>query len=127
MAMQFRIRGGNVQILRETGAEGGRKREPIGLASLSTGELNPRAQTTLSDADRAEITAWVDRHRDIEKRRQEMQFQTLPQLLAEVADWIGEATPEDVQPYADDLQDGMRQMRVALTRKLGGGKRAAED
>lgn len=118
--LQFRIRGTNVQIFRAMPEGAGRKREPVGNASLQTGELSPRPQAQLTEADRAQISTWIERHRGIERTRQLSQFQTLPQHLAEVADWIAEASAEEVRPFAEDLQDAMRQVRVAMTRKLDG-------
>ncbi|HYZ31596.1 MAG TPA: hypothetical protein VE684_04855 [Crenalkalicoccus sp.] len=125
--MQFRIRGAVAQIVKPVAGEGGKERpQPVGTVTLASGELNPRAQAALSEAERAEVARWVARHREVEARRREVQFQTLPTLLAEVADWVQEAEAGQLAPYQEDVQQALRQLRVALTRKLGSGAGAEE-
>ena len=122
--MHFRVRGNNVQIVKtQTDAASGKAvSKPVGSASLASGAINEKAAAALTEAEKQTVQAWIARHQAIQQQKREVEFRTLADRLAEVASWVRGADAELVEEHAEDIQDGLRNLRRALGRKLGRSK-----
>lgn len=123
--MHFRVRGSNVQIVRSVAdpASGKAKSQPIGSASLKTGEISPKALAALAPAEVTEAQAWIARHREVEARRRELAFEDLPATLTGLREWVREADPTKIDPVREEVVRGLGRLRAALSNR----KRKGED
>lgn len=119
--MHFRVRGNNVQIVRsETDpATNKAKSQPIGSASLKTGEISATALAALTPAEVVEAQTWLARQRDLEHRRRELEFDELPGKLAALRDWVRQADPAQVDPARDEVMRSLGRLRAALAGRRG--------
>lgn len=125
--MHFRVRGTNVQIVRSVTdpATGKAKSQPIGSASLKTGEISEKAMAVLTPAEVTEAQAWIARQREIEGRRRELEFESLPTLLSGLREWVLQADAAKIDPARDEVMRGLGRLRAALSGRRGRREDAA--
>jgi hypothetical protein len=118
--MHFRIRGNNVQLVKTVAdpESGKAKSAPVGSVNLLTGKINERALEALSSEEVVEVETWLDKKRDLDQRKRQLEAETLPLTLSDVATWINEADRSAVAELAEEIQFGMAEVRRALTAKL---------
>lgn len=127
--MHFRVRGSNVQIVRSVTdpASGKAKSQPIGSASLKTGEISEKAMAALTPAEVTEAQTWIARQREIEGRRRELEFESLPAMLSGLREWVREADPAKVDPAREEVMRGLGRLRAALAGRRRRGEGDGED
>lgn len=115
--MHFRVRGSNVQIVRSDPdpATGKAKSQPVGSANLKTAKISQRALAVLTPAEVTEVEAWLTRQREIEARRRELEFESLPAALSTLREWVLEAEPAKIDPLREEVMRGLAQLRGALS------------
>ena len=118
--MHFRVRGNNLQIVKTVVDAATKKTisKPIGSANLLRGELTEQARAALTEEEIQEVTSWIARHKEQSAKRRELEFQSIAATLVAVAEWVQSADPEAIEPYFADIDNGMRQLRMSLNRKL---------
>lgn len=118
--MHFRIRGNNVQLVKTmTDPESGKaKSAPVGSVNLASGKINERALEALTSDEVVEVENWIERKRELDQRRRQLEAETLPLTLGEVVTWINEADRAAVAELAEEIQFGLGEVRRALTTKL---------
>lgn len=120
--MHFRVRGSNVQIVRSDldPATGKAKSQPVGSVNLKSAKISERARAVLTPAEVTEVETWLKRQREVEARRRELEFESLPTMLSALRDWVREVEPAKIDPLREEVMLGLAQLRGALS---GRGKR----
>jgi len=120
VAVHFRIRGNNVQLIRTVTDPTTNKARlaNVGFASLISGELNARARENLSPDELAVVSTWIERRREIKDKELALTALTLPETIDEVIGWVQRAEKGEVEAIAEHLASAMRDLRRTIDQKL---------
>ncbi|SDY21834.1 hypothetical protein SAMN05421644_13912 [Allochromatium warmingii] len=116
--MHFRLRGNNVQLVKSLpDAQLGRAKPTlVGSANLITGQLNERAEAALSDAEKAEVAKWLEKRRDFERKKAEVEILGLPDTLALAVQRLPEMEPEQARELVAELIAALQNIRRVASR-----------
>lgn len=116
--MHFRVRGNSVQVVKSVTnpATGKPTPQPLGSANLLTGELGEKLAAVLTEAEKAELTAWLARRKETVAKRNELEFLVLADRMRDVAEWIRKAPPATVKPQLEELTSALRELRIVLNK-----------
>lgn len=116
----FRVRENGAVVFRIDTENRHRRIEmdQIAVINIRNGEIKPQGQRTLSDADMAEITRWVEERRALLARRDIDDIHRAVDHLNLTTQWAqSRATPEQLDEVTDRLLMAMHDLRSVLVRK----------
>jgi hypothetical protein len=118
--MHYRIRGNSVQVVKtQPDPKTGKVRSvPVGSANLATGKLSDRLSQGLTPAEIAEVETWTTARTELERQKRGLEARMLPETLAHIAEWVGQADKAEVEQVADQVQFAMADLRRALRQRL---------
>ncbi|MXU65695.1 hypothetical protein [Oceanomicrobium pacificus] len=91
----------------------------VANANIRNGDIKIHGDADLSDAERAEIEAWIATRRDQVAADQSEDARRLSDEIHRTTQWLqSRAGPEDVRALAEPLLLAMQDMRMVLVRKL---------
>ena len=116
--MHFRLRGNHVQFVKSVLDEQSGQAKPtlVGSANLVTGQLNEMAEATLSDEEKLEVAKWLEKRRDFERKKTEVEILGLPDTLALAAQQLPEMEPEQARELVTELIAGLQNLRRVASR-----------
>jgi hypothetical protein len=92
--------------------------DQIAIVNIRNGEIKPHGERALTDADQAEISAWIDArrkvlaHRDIDDIHRAVDYMNL------TTQWVqSKASDAQLEAVTDDLLLAMHDLRSTLVRK----------
>ncbi len=93
--------------------------DQIAVVNIRNGEIKPHGDRHLSDADMAEIRAWMDKRSALLAERQIDDILRTVDHLNLTAQWAqSKATDADLDEVTDSLLLAMHDLRTVLVRKL---------
>lgn len=119
--MHFRVRGNHVQLLKPVHDEAAGRTKPtlVGAANLMTGQLNEKAEATLSAEEKTEVVTWLEQRLSLDRKRGELAALTLADTLNTAAAYLPEMAPELAKGLvAEVLAASQRFRRVARKHQL---------
>lgn len=116
----FRVRENGAQVFR-VDTENRMKRiemDAIAVVNIKNGEIKPQGSRTLSDADMAEITKWMDERKALLASRDLDDILRTVDHLNRTAAWAqSKASDEALEAVTDTLLLAMHDLRSVLVRK----------
>ena len=118
--LYFRVRENGAQVFR-VDTENRHRRiemEQIAVVNIKSGDIKVHGEREISDAERADIEAWIARRRDVLKAREvEDILRTVDRLNLTTA-WLQQkASAEEIEAVADPLLMAMHDLRSVIVRK----------
>lgn len=134
MKLYFRIKDNGATVFRpiEDSARGRLDLQPIAEANVRNGQIKPRREAVISDAERTEIADWIRARRGaLAAAAAETPMRAIEALNA-AAHWYGTQPDAAAADAArDDLLMAMHDLRAAIVRHLAdraaGGDSRADD
>lgn len=120
----FRVRENGAQVFRVDTENRLRRIEmdPIATVNVKNGDIKPQGDRVLSQADKAEITRWLDARRAVLAERQLDDIRRVLDQLNLTTVWAQQrATPDELAAVSDDLLLAMHDLRSVLVRKKADG------
>lgn len=119
MNLYFRIKDNGATVFRIN--DDARQRrldlQPVAEANVRNGDIKLRKDVELSDAERAEITAWLDARRSALQARDIEQARLTIEHLNAAANWIsGKPDEAAANEMSEDLLMAMHDLRAAIVR-----------
>lgn len=91
---------------------------PIATVNIRNGEIKPQGGREISDTERAEIEAWIERRRAVLEARNIDDVHRTVDFLNLTAQWVqSKATDEQLEDVTDTLLLTMHDLRAILVRK----------
>ena len=116
----FRVRENGAQVFR-VDTENRMKRiemDPIAVVNIKNGEIKPQGNRTLSEADMAEISKWMDERKALLAQRDLDDILRTVDHLNQTAAWAqSKASDEALERVTDALLLAMHDLRSVLVRK----------
>ena len=120
MSLYFRHREGGAQVMRLTEGRDGRiGAEPLAVVSLRSGEVRVQGGREISDAEQAEIDAWLADAVAGRTTREMAEVARTVEAMNLAAGWIGRADAAVVAEAADTLLAAAQDLRLAVVKRLG--------
>lgn len=92
--------------------------DQIAVVNIRNGEVKPQGQRNLSDADKAEITRWMEERKALLSRRDLDDIHRAVDHLNLTTQWAqSKATDEQLEDVTDRLLMAMHDLRSVLVRK----------
>ncbi|WP_170469092.1 hypothetical protein [Ruegeria conchae] len=92
--------------------------DQIAVVNIRNGEVKPQGQRSLSDADKAEITRWMEERKALLSRRDLDDIHRAVDHLNLTTQWAqSKATDEQLEDVTDRLLMAMHDLRSVLVRK----------
>ena len=116
----FRVRDNGAFVFRVDTENRQRRIEmdQIAVVNIRNGEIKPQGDRTLSDADMAEITAWMAERTALLARRDIDDIHRAVDYLNTTTHWVqSKATDEQLEQVTDALLLAMHDLRSVLVRK----------
>jgi hypothetical protein len=120
MNLYFRIRENGATVFRLDVENRNRRLElnPVATVNVKSGEVRPHGRETVSEAEQAEIAAWVEARRARLALREEEEALRLIESLNAVAQWIQQrASDAQVEALSDPILMAMHDLRAAIVRR----------
>lgn len=119
MDLYFRIKDNGATVFRIN--DDARQRrldlQPVAEANVRNGDIKLRKDVELSDAERAEITAWLSARREVLTAREVEQARLTIEHLNTTANWISSKPDEAAaEEMSEDLLMAMHDLRAAIVR-----------
>lgn len=119
MDLYFRIKDNGATVFRIN--DDARQRrldlQPVAEANVRNGDIKLRKDVELTDAERAEITAWLDTRRETLRAREIEQARLTIEHLNATANWISSKPDEAAaDEMSEDLLMAMHDLRAAIVR-----------
>lgn len=119
MDFYFRIKDNGATVFRINDEVRTRRLDlqPVAEANVRNGDIKLRKDVELSDAERAEINAWLDARRETLKAREVEQARLTIEHLNATANWIS-SKPDEMaaEEMSEDLLMAMHDLRAAIVR-----------
>jgi len=118
--LHFRIREGGAQVFRlgENPRDRHLQMEPLATVSSRSGEIRPQGDSRLSEAERAEIAAWIDGRRSTLAARERAEMERMVERLGQLAHWAqSRAEDETLEALTEPLLLAMHDLRAVLVRR----------
>lgn len=119
MDLYFRIKDNGATVFRINDEVRTRRLDlqPVAEANVRNGDIKLRKDVELSDAERAEINAWLDARRETLKAREVEQARLTIEHLNATANWIS-SKPDEMaaEEMSEDLLMAMHDLRAAIVR-----------
>src|SRR5688572_19251677 len=114
--VHFRFRGNNIQVIKTQPdpATGKAKSVPVGSINRATLGISGKLRESCSPDELAEIEGWVKRHETVAALKRKHAALTLPEQMADAADWFREAGADEARHAADDVIATMAVLRRVL-------------
>jgi len=119
MDLFFRIKDNGATVFRINDEARQRRLDlqPIAEANVRNGDIKLRKEATLTDAERSEITAWLDARRAELATREIDQARLTIEHLNTTANWISSKPDEAAaEEMSDELLMAMHDLRAAIVR-----------
>lgn len=116
----FRVRENGALVFRIESNPRQRRFEMLQIASVNirNGEVKPHGDTTLSEADLAEIDRWITTRSQLLARRDFEEVLRTAESLNLTTQWAqSRATPQQLQAVSETLLLAMHDLRQVLIRK----------
>ncbi|MGR3500717.1 hypothetical protein [Pseudaestuariivita sp.] len=116
----FRVRDNGAFVYRVDTENRQRRIEldQIAVVNIRNGEVKPHGDTRLTDADKAEIDAWMRRRKAVLAARDIDDIRRAIDYLNTTAHWVqSKASPEQLEEITDDMLLAMHDLRTILVRK----------
>ncbi len=117
--MYFRFRGNNIQVVKTQPdpASGKVKSVPVGSINRATLGITDKLRASCSPEELAEIESWVKRHEAVAALKRRHAALTLPEQMADAAEWFSDAAADEARSAADDIIATMAALRRVLNRR----------
>ncbi|MGB0412610.1 MAG: hypothetical protein ACPGFA_13555 [Pikeienuella sp.] len=117
--LYFRIKDNGATVFRVEDENRQRRMDfqPIAEANTRNGDIKPRKDANLSDAENAEITNWIEMRRAALRERETTNAQlTLEQINASANWFSGKPDIPTAEAFADDMLLALHDLRSAIVR-----------
>lgn len=119
MDLYFRIKDNGATVFRINDETRQRRLDlqPVAEANVRNGDIKLRKDVTLSEAERDEITAWLDARKSTLQAREIEQARLTIEHLNAAANWIsGKPDEAAADEMSEDLLMAMHDLRAAIVR-----------
>ena len=118
--LYFRIKENGAAVFRtETeGPQGRLELEPIATLNIRNGDIKPQGDRLISDAERAEIEAWIKARQALLATRAQDDMHRAIEQINLLTQWAqSKATDDDLDAVTDDILLNLHDLRSVLVRK----------